>query len=408
MAILTAENILDKFAERLQDSNAVDIAVAWATHGLHIEKLRAFCKREGKLKLRIVVGIDGNATDPPTLRDLAEFANLRIGVARRPASKTFHPKYFCFHKSSESTLWIGSANLTNSAFGRNEELMLETKGTNDSKEWFDTLWNSLSANPQNKIDEYAKCWKPHFDGARSRPENSQISRPHLKPLSNRLDSSWSWNDFVDALYIKHEVMLSDQTDDRDTEQYVPFSVFGDHRSWMHTIRLGHPITMLHSWRNLDRWQKEILVGDTPFGAFGHFKGAGKANGYIKRDDQETRSVRKRILNYLPSASEVEDDPIRIGLRALRGMRKINGIGAGVATRFLALARPESYVSLNNASRIGLAESSGIAPTTLDKHYKELLEWVHGSEWYNAPRPSDSLEAEIWDYRAALVDALVYE
>jgi len=45
---------------------------------------------------------------------------------------------------------------------------------------------------------------------------------------------------------------------------------------------------------------------------------------------------------------------------------------------------------------------------MDRRYGDLLAWVHGSNWYQAQRPPDALEGEIWDYRAALVDAFVYD
>ena len=406
MHIRTAENILEKFTEQLQDCDAADIAVAWATHGPAINELRAFCERKGKL--RIVVGIGGNVTDPSTLRDLDGFADLRIGVARSPASKLFHPKYYCFHKSSRSTVWVGSANLTNSAFGSNEELMLETRGTRNSLEWFESLWNALPSNAQSAIDEYAKRWKPQFDDVQPSSRITQPTQSQWPAPTGRLDSSWTWNDFVAGLRATHANMLSFEPDYGDPEEDVPFSVFGEYRSWMHTIRVGHPITRQRSWRNLRQWQKEVLVGNTPWGSLGHLGAAGKAQGYIKRDDQGARAVRKHILSYLRSTTEDKGEPIRRGVRAIEGIRKVNGLGPGVATRFLALTRPECYVSLNSASRDGLAQSSGLAPSTLDRRYGELLEWVHGSKWYNVPRPSDSIEAEIWDYRAALIDALVYD
>ncbi len=85
-----------------------------------------------------------------------------------------------------------------------------------------------------------------------------------------------------------------------------------------------------------------------------------------------------------------------------------GVSHGVATRLLALARPDAYVSLNNPSAQGLASFSGLRPTTLPQQYRKLLESVHASAWYRAPAPEDTFEKEIWTYRAALVDAFVYQ
>ena len=404
--IRIVENPLDRFEELLSASDAVDIAVAWATHCPAIAKLRAFCARKGSL--RIIVGVDGSATDPTTLKDLAGFAHLRIGIAQPPASGIFHPKYYCFRKSSRSIVWVGSANLTCSGFGGNEELMLETAGSTDTQKWFESLWRSLPADPREAIDAYARNWKPQSERQQQRAGGRSRLRRQSQSAPERLDSSWSWDDYVANLTAKDEEMLA-VDNHKDGKPEEPWTVFGETRSWMNTIRVGHPITGLQSWRSLKRWQTDVLVGRSPWGALGTLKGAGMACSIITGNSARDREVRRDILQQLQSTTEDGDDAIRFGVEALVGMRKLgHRIGSGVATRLLALARPECYVSLNGASRDGLAKCSDLAPTTLDRRYDKLLEWVHGSTWYGAPRPSDSREGEIWDYRAALVDAFVYE
>lgn len=396
MAIRTAKDILDRFEKRLRESDAVDVAVAWATHCPAVEKLRAFCGRNGVL--RIVVGVDGSSTDPTTLRDLATFSDLRIGSVQPPASGIFHPKYYCFRKSARSTLWIGSANLTGSGFGGNEELVLETAGSKDSQKWFESLWDSLVEDPSEAIEVYARNWKPPSERERRRWGTGSRARPQRLRAAERLDSSRSWDDYVANLRAKDDEMLAA---DRG------WSVFGDTHSWMNTIRVGHPVTRLSNWRNLKPWQIDVLLGQQDWGALGRLKGAGKACSIIKGSSESDRGVRRDVLRHLRSTTKDGVDAIRSGAGALVGIRNFDRIGEGVATRLLALTRPDCYVSLNNASRAGLAECSDLRPTTLDKRYGDLLEWLHGSTWHEAPKPSDPLEAEIWDYRAALVDALVY-
>ena len=130
MAVITGERLLERWRERLQRSDAADIAVAWATPCPAVDELREFCDRGGEL--RIVVGLAGNATDPITLKELSKRAELRIGEA---SGGIFHPKYYCFRSSSRSTVWVGSANLTRAGFGANNELMLKNAGTKGSGAW---------------------------------------------------------------------------------------------------------------------------------------------------------------------------------------------------------------------------------------------------------------------------------
>ena len=42
------------------------------------------------------------------------------------------------------------------------------------------------------------------------------------------------------------------------------------------------------------------------------------------------------------------------------------------------------------------------------NYIELLNWVYEQPWFNARQPDDPLERTIWNCRAALLDAFVYE
>ena len=288
MAVITSRELLSRFEERLDDCGGADIAVAWATHCPAIEKLRRFCGRGGEL--RIVVGIDGSVTDPTTLRHLQAFARLRVGAARPPARGLFHPKYYCFRKSTGSTVWVGSANLTGGGFGGNEELVLECAGDAESKAWFEALWESLPAHPDAVIAAYADDWHPRPEGERRRTRGGR-SRSGTRSSAEQLDAGWSWDDFVANLRAKDEAMLAVAMEDGSGKPEEPWSVFGDYRSWMHTIRVGRPIAGLRSWRNLDPWQAEVLVGQSPWGALGTLKGAGKAYSMISGDAAGDGDVR---------------------------------------------------------------------------------------------------------------------
>jgi hypothetical protein len=71
----------------------------------------------------------------------------------------------------------------------------------------------------------------------------------------------------------------------------------------------------------------------------------------------------------------------------------DGFSVGVATRLLALARPEVLVSVNNESVGRLAPWSGMPITTIKTPtgYEKLTKWMMGGKWWNSPEPKDSFE-----------------
>lgn len=84
---------------------------------------------------------------------------------------------------------------------------------------------------------------------------------------------------------------------------------------------------------------------------------------------------------------------------------IRSFGPGTTSRLLTLAHPD-----RNESAVGLGKLAKLPyqdPITLAQNYAELLRWVYRQPWFNAPKPDDPREREIWNYRAALLDAFVY-
>ena len=90
---------------------------------------------------------------------------------------------------------------------------------------------------------------------------------------------------------------------------------------------------------------------------------------------------------------------------------MKGVREGIATRLLALARPDRFVSVNDGSRKGLAKCFGPdTPTALGvpNNYRILLEKIYDRTWFREPAPQDEREQEICSMRAALLDCFVYK
>ena len=67
------------------------------------------------------------------------------------------------------------------------------------------------------------------------------------------------------------------------------------------------------------------------------------------------------------------------------------------------------MSVNNESVERLAEWSGMPEATLKTSagYEKLTKWIMGGAWWNSTQPEDTFEGEVWSYRAALMDGLIY-
>jgi hypothetical protein len=81
----------------------------------------------------------------------------------------------------------------------------------------------------------------------------------------------------------------------------------------------------------------------------------------------------------------------------------------VASRLLAIRRPDYFVCVNKMNRQWLCKDLGIAPSTLafDNYWDDVVVPVTACKWWRQPRPSGAAGA-IWDCRVAILDCLYYD
>ena len=121
---------------------------------------------------------------------------------------------------------------------------------------------------------------------------------------------------------------------------------------------------------------------------------------------DMESIHDTVLGVV--AADDNDFP-QLAFESYRALRDIEGVGPGIATRLLTLARPGRFVSVNSASTAGLAASFGLAPSTLGNpsNYARLLTAIYEQDWYRIPAPRNARERAIRRMRAALLDSFVY-
>ena len=389
--LIETEDIPSCFSKNIEWATSVDIATAWATTNDGLRKLQ---EKSEHLKVRAIVGLWGNITDPQVLRTLDRVGELRIVSSDR----RFHPKIYVFRSPKKSVAWVGSANFTSGGFEANEELLFETQDTKAIETWFKRLWQRCGRLKDGAIDEYAKQRKRNPPEQSPRPKGS-TRRLKDEPLVLLRDVA-DWNGYLEALE-QCDLWWMSRFDGK-------YSVLGEASCWEETIRELR-VVVKENWEKLANDEKKCLLGlrgvDKKWALLGRMRQP--AFNAIFLDENNRNTVQDAISEVVNADDKDFPDVAIDAYEKITGIKKV---GHGTATRLLALARPDYIVSFNNESRSGLAEYLGLAfPKSQlpPERYRALLENLYEKAWFNEPRPKTPREHGIWSMRAALIDCFVY-
>ena len=393
MRLISGNQILPRFKELVGQARRVDIAVAWAKPCDAVEVL-AWGAASGT-RIRIAVGLSMNGTKPETLLRLQEFAKLRIAL---PRCGIFHPKFYSFRGHDGAICWVGSSNLTAGGFGGNVELVCEYDDDDrEGQRWFKALWNGddLDRDSGPTIAAYIENYVPPKPPPRPAYRGDE---PEVVPLVDQA----TWRDFVHGLRTR---------DDYCRFHESPWDVLGKAHSYLHTIARGREVAHLEDWVHLGQDECNILIGmDTDDGTWGLL---GNFSRFTRRsfatDDGDVRGTIHELVGPVLAVPDDEIVPVNVAHDTVHAIMQTRNFGPAAATRLVTLARPDCLVSVNGRSAAELGNLSNVAYTADDlaNDYAELLTWVYQQPWFNAPEPDDPLEGQIWNSRAALLDAFVY-
>lgn len=410
--IISDNEVNDRFKELLKAYTQVDIATAWATGGEHLRILAKATNREQRpVKVRAIVGTTGNATHPDALEELYRITNGDLRIVR-DGNRMFHPKLYLFRRQTNgrvvSQAWVGSANFTRRGFGgredaSNEEIIVQLgpgKTTDGLAEWFRKRWDECSTDPpvRNVIDRYTENWNP------PKRDIQEIVWGVVSSRSDLLDEVHrprTLEEYRQALK-ECEAMLRGE----DPEWYVL-----DSQRWSY-IRVIYERNRLllgeTEWSRLDRESQIRLKGGVPHTDSSWWGMLGRMARSNWQAVWSNENKIRRILNKVVSAQGTEFPDVAV--EAYQELKGIDNVARGTATLLLTLARPDRLLSLNGPSEKAYGKLSGLPYSTLGEpqNYRELLVWLYKQPWYTESPPTDGALAQIWPYRAALVDAFVYE
>jgi HKD family nuclease len=399
--LLTRDSLIDRFYEHLKQSKQIDVAVA-----SDCDALTSLCTFAMNAPMRAIVGIRGNATHPNALRAILRYGQLRIP---KNVERLFHPKFYLFHQQERQIGWIGSANLTRPGFQLNDELVFEFEDDGKARQWFDQLWSSLAQDCSSIVDNYEENWVPPPPPPQRPLDHPQLNEPNDVYRAGR--ELRDWPSFVAGISEADRYWR-----DWSKNEKNPFSVVGDGVSWLETITLGCAVVRRNDWSELSKEDRFIILGRDRYGLLGSMIGAGKANQVFKAATPEHLRIRRAIRTALQPAIDAADHEFADAASSfLEAVNQIPGFGGAIATRLLALARPDRAVSVNDGSKEHLAQLTGLPPNSLShaphgraRSYIDLLRWFEDQEWYSNPTPKGPYERSLANARAALIDSFVYE
>ncbi len=129
-------------------------------------------------------------------------------------------------------------------------------------------------------------------------------------------------------------------------------------------------------------------------------------GLFKRAIKENNEGVSLALDEIPLEGDISHQQYQKFTDCFLNAFKRSGMA--LASRLLAMKRPDSFVCVNNGNREGLFQAFRVMPSRDAEAYWDLIQRVRGCSWWRAPRPAVAGdERDVWQARAAFLDALFY-
>ncbi|MCX8281777.1 phospholipase D family protein [Phyllobacterium sp. 0TCS1.6C] len=376
----------------------IHFAVAWGYNGR-----LADCLLSNSHKfISVTFGVNFCHTDPDLISRLVGVSNAYVAQDFRG---TFHPKLYYFRTDDVAEAIIGSANFTAGGLGKNWEASVHAKGHVDDP-FFRQLRGCLTGYEALRTPvtaELADSYRLQFDAAKSltKPKNPIL---RTSDAAGRFLTSplikMEWNDYVREIQASPHHNVDERLSLLRTCQCL-FARVGSFSA-----------LSSNEWKAIagvigDKQKREGSLNNHDWAWFGSMKGMGDfANRVAEQDVWLARAI-----DTIPRHGEVtraQYETFRDNfLKAFEKSSRIGGVPT--ATRLLAMKRPDSFVCISKPNKIGLAGKLAFSGSTLnlDNYWDRVIQPIRISAWYNSPRPS-GWEAELWDARVAMLDAIYYD
>lgn len=387
--IVEAYEINSIISTAIKKYQHISFAVAWASS--RTNAFKSLLNRKGHIE-HCVVGLHFFQTDPNFMKHFVPNGPIKF---LKKTQGIFHPKIYLFWNSP--TDWIGligSANFTKSALAYNDEVMTLIDTNDESmfysfKKTIDRYYNQGKLLSQEDFIEY--------QNQRTRKTKIKEDNDNFKDISTLgLESifSLSWNQYYKKLkhtpYFKERLDLLTQAKEllhlnqfEDLDEETRKNIAG-------VIKVGKTIPNWH------------LFGRMPSSRFANrlkdsYKDISKQLGKVSINREITKAEYLDFISYF---------------------RKYDDYGYRISTvsRLLAMKLPNQFFCLTSANEQGLLKAlnntksiqKDYKDAMYERYWDEIIVSIKNANW-NQEKPKNPSKEELlaWNYRAALLDTLLY-
>ncbi len=149
--------VLTTIQRELRRCDSFDFSVAFITRGGIATLKQILLDNQDRVKGRIITTDYLNFNDPKALRELLKFQNIEVRVYTK---ENFHTKGYLFHTSEETTLLVGSSNLTQDALCKTKEWNIKVSTRHDpiiienTRSEFESMWKDSESLTEEWICNY--------------------------------------------------------------------------------------------------------------------------------------------------------------------------------------------------------------------------------------------------------------
>ncbi|MBY9061338.1 phospholipase D family protein [Sphingomonas yunnanensis] len=368
----------------------LSFAVAWATPTKVYNSLLA---RRDAIESG-VIGTHFYQTDPQVLDDFVDEGKVRFVLQ---PSGVFHPKIFLFRTGRRFDAFVGSANLTHGAMARNSEAVMHVSQDDDG-----------AVTVRDELAEAIRTYRGM--GRKVRQEDIDVYRAaHERMRSSRERLDGTYGSARSTSPLESEVMRM------SWKQYVARvrDAGDDHlRNRIALLRdIRTQFARATSFAEMDVDVRAMIAGlpngrTDNQGYFGSMRGDGYFHNAVKSSPGGISAALDCIPLEGPVTRQHYDSFVGVFAPAVAGERQ----RPGVASRLLAMKRPDLFVCISKRNRTALARDFSIAASRIDfdLYWSAIAERIRDARWWSQPRPAAGRELDIWLGRSAMLDAIFYE
>lgn len=370
----------------------VSLAVAWASAST--DAFNSLVAHKAKVK-HAVIGTHFYQTHPDVLDSFVGSATTKFVLQ---SAGVFHPKVYCFYDGSgkEFEVIIGSANFTHGAMTVNTELstLITHKDSqpellNQTLAFIEMQFKIARTVSSEEADNYRKLWK--------------LRQPELKKLEGQYGETKSGIAPVDM-----PLMTMDWAQYLAQVKADKIHNFQDRLELLSIVR--KLFTKTPKFAEMNQEERKVVAGmDSKIAKDAKWFGSMMGVGYFQQAINNNNVHLSNALDKIPLSGEVNkaqyDAFIEEYLKAFPNGRA----GIGTSSRLLALKRPDYFICVDSKNRDKLTKEFDIRKSGLDydRYWYEIVGRLIDTPWWKSLPPSDPVDLEAWQGRAAMLDALFY-